>query len=319
LLWRAVRHAVDRRAALIALASTVAMSGVVAALSYLFMYRDALGRNTTAEFFAADRFTGGPLDLPSAIEHFVRGALAWNYPAGSPRLVLALAVVGFVVVALRRPLVALSLGLGLIGLMLASRFAGLPGTANRVSAPLVLLVCLLPPLAVAETVIVVLQHVRPVAAGALAGAALAVAAVAWWTPQHDEPPYRGLRGITADMAPIAASPYEDNVVITYHWMTKWSAHDLLVNGGTRHRRFVIVGEKRDLDVEYIALEQPVYTDVAGLVRRIAPPTAAVWCVVPYDVGPDAGTRACQLGPTGRERLVVNHGERGEITLWKPIA
>lgn len=321
LLHRALFAAEDRPAALKVLAATVGASVVSMIATYFFMYRAPLGRDSTAEYFTGDRFTGRLADVPSAIHALAITPLEANLRAGAAPWVLILTLIGLLVVARRQPVAVAALLPALPLCLLASWLTGFPATANRVNMPLVLFVVLLFAIGAIATSEMALSWL-PRRSGMLVGAGgVALLAAWWWTPQIDEPPYRGLRGLRQDMIPIANTPYEKNIVVSYHWMTKWTAHDLLLNGEVNPRAtFRFVSEVRDLSVEYIALEQPIYTDLSRAVATAIrePEDAAVWCIIPYDIGPEATEKSCHLDDMRRQRVLVKHGERAEIVLWTPV-
>ena len=317
LAWRAVRlEGVARQTAVRRLAVTAVSSGAVALGTYLFMYRAALGRDSTADFFVQERFSGGITDVPLATWRLAEGivhANAW-YPTW---LTVMLTAIGAVVVSRRQPWLVPTLAAGMVGVIAASATTGFPAAANRVHAPLILLLSSLTAIGAIAPVLAIRSRAQWSAALASAGSALAIAALIHWAPQDDEPPWKGLRGITQDIEPIITTPYDRNIVVSYHWMTRWTVHDRLVNGPSPPNvSYRLLGERRLGTENSPRLDQPVYERLPKLVA--ASPDWAVWCVLPYDMGPEAFGRACGLEGSGRRRLVARHGPRAEVVLWTPV-
>ncbi len=132
-----------------------------------------------------------------------------------------------------------------------------------------------------------------------------IAVAAAW-PAHQAPLPNGefLRGLTGDLQAIAASPAVDNVVLTYHFSTKWYAEDALVTARPGGRHFEVVPEtytdRRVYDPAFVAAV------VADL-----PPGAAIWCVIAFDAGPEASERACPV-PAGLTPVADFRGTRAII-------
>jgi hypothetical protein len=128
--------------------------------------------------------------------------------------------------------------------------------------------------------------------------------LAWPSHQTELPNGAFLRGLTGDLAVVADSPADDNLVLTYHFSTKWYAEDALVTAHPGGRHYDVVPETYT--------DQRVYDPsfIAGLVDAL-PSGAAVWCVMPFDVGPEATERACQV-PAGLQPIVDAHGARSII-------
>ncbi len=113
-----------------------------------------------------------------------------------------------------------------------------------------------------------------------------------------------LRGLTPDLGVIANSPAIDNVVITYHFASRWYAEDALVTQRPGGRRYVLTSETYDDATMY----DPVV--LAALVDQATSGTA-VWCVIPYDIGPDAAERACRVS-ADLIPFIETRGERSLI-------
>ena len=122
----------------------------------------------------------------------------------------------------------------------------------------------------------------------------------------DPSPTAFARWMTADLDPVAESPAPHNVVLAYHVMSHFYAHDRLVNdtaGGAS--RFTVVRERFG--------DRSLYQPVDGTIDRYDLRSGdMVWCVIPYDLGPDRSLQACRFSPTTPVDRVVD--ERG-VGTW----
>lgn len=119
------------------------------------------------------------------------------------------------------------------------------------------------------------------------------------------------RGLTSDLEVVAASTESRNIVVSYHPMSHWYADDRLVTGNAGPDTFEIVREPW-----YGA--EPLYDNPDEAVRAAGwRPGTAVWCVVPFEVGPQYASRACRIGLPGLTKQVQIRGERANIIGWLP--
>lgn len=315
--YRVLRANTGRPRWVLHLAGTCVASALVALISYLTMYRAPLGRESTAAFFVGDRFSGALGEVGPTARDLLVDSLRW---AGFAPLVLTLLLTaaGVVLLLRREPVVVITLIASVASLLLVSQVTGFPASAHRVNAPIVLLVASVPALAVLEVVLFVTGRVRLRGMAPAGIAAMALLGVVLWRPQTDEPPYKPLRGLTQDLHPLTVAPYRSNVILAYHWYTKWWLHDLLVNrraGGDRE--YHILAEEHFGGSPEAQIDQPVYQNVRSLVEEHADPSTAVWCILPFETGPEAFDAACNLTGTGRARIELPKGTRARIILWVP--
>jgi hypothetical protein len=113
-----------------------------------------------------------------------------------------------------------------------------------------------------------------------------------------------LRGVTGDLAVLADSPARHNLVFSYHFSTRWYVEDALVTSQPGGRTYDVVPE--------------TYTDrsayEAGVVAAAVaaqPSGTAVWCVMPYDLGPELTEEACPV-PPGLTPLHESRHDRSTI-------
>jgi hypothetical protein len=308
LLWWCVRGGDRRR-----LTWSVAAAAVVAiesAAIYLVAYRP-VDKATIGNYWGFASLEGHPGRFTSLLADTWRGLrdglLSWSHPSIAERfvwpvrlLVVVCLAVGLVSLGRRwPPLLALLAGAWL-AIVAASAAVGWPMTPERVNLAVFTFVYAAVVFGAMRIVGVVAQELAPV------GVAAAVVGVAVCWPAHQTPLPNGefLRGLTADLRAIAASPAADNVVFTYHFSTKWYAEDALVTARPGGHRFRVVPETyTDLRVY-----DPGF--VAGIVDAL-PPGAGVWCVIAYDAGPEASERACQV-PAGLTPIADVHGTRAII-------
>lgn len=219
--------------------------------------------------------------------------------------VSALAVVGYVAFARHWPAYpAATLG-AMAVTALVSLGADWPLTPERVNLPLWWMAWL----AVGVGSITVLHAAvrRP----PLVIAAVVVIAAALFPVSHPSRTQPFAVGLYADLAHVRGSPATQNIVLSFHPMSHFYAHDALVNESTDGRNFTIVA---DLDVPSRLLDDP-----EGAVLDAGwEPGSVIWCIVPYELGEDS-TRACRLDEEGFVQGTDHHGERARITSWSAAA
>ncbi|HUP85274.1 MAG TPA: hypothetical protein VM143_06365 [Acidimicrobiales bacterium] len=314
--FRVLRTTTGRGREVLRLVATVAASGGSALVSYLTMYRAPLGRDSTVAFFIGDRFSGSISDVAPAVRDLVVGSLRWA-GFGPMQLLAVLSLIGLAALSWRRPVVVITILVAIASLMVVSRATGFPATANRVNAPLMLLIASVPCLGAVEIALAVAGWLRVPAARYVSVAVLLLLGVGLWRPPSDEPPYKPLRGLTQDLYPITVTAHRSNVIVAYHWYTKWWVHDLFVNqkaGGDR--TFRMLAEDHFGGSPEAQIRQPVYTDIRRLVEAQPGEPTAVWCVLPFETGPEAFDAACDLSGMGWTRTELPKGERSRIILWE---
>jgi hypothetical protein len=293
LLWWCRRRG-DRRRLLWSVGAA-AVSAAVSLIVYVVAYRP-VNKATIGDYWDFASLQGHPGRFGSLLADTWRGLrdglLSWSHPSVAERflwpirlLVVACLVAGVVSLGRRWPAFVALVGGAWLSVVAASAAAGWPMTPERVNLAVFTFVYAAIGFGAMRIVGVVAREVAPVTAAAV----VVAIAVAW--PAHQTPLPNGefLRGLTADLEAIAASPADDNVVLTYHFSTKWYAEDALVTARPGGRRFRVVPETYTDRRVY----DPVF--VAEIVGGL-PPGAAVWCVIAFDAGPEASERACQVPP-----------------------
>ncbi|MFN0090382.1 MAG: hypothetical protein ACKVWR_08975, partial [Acidimicrobiales bacterium] len=219
---------------------------------------------------------------------------------------LALAGVGLAAAGRRSALPAAALASAWLATVALSAVSSWPMTPVRVNHSYVWL-------APAFAALGLLELARRAAAdwgAALAGAGLV--AGLWPGALAHLPETFGI-GLTEDLAVVAASPAARNVVVAYHPYTEVFVHDRLMNRGGRPGAFTILAEAPDERSLYDSLD-------AALAPSLGPAGgehAAVWCVMPYEIGPEAAEAACRFSPGARTRAVAEQGARARIEGWLP--
>ena len=152
--------------------------------------------------------------------------------------------------------------------------------------------------------------------------------------------------MTADLDPVAASTAPRNVVLAYHTMAHFYAHDRLVNdtpGGAGRFTVITYALVPMLWLAFIGaawfvthtplpwhgwLAMVLATGVVGDDALYRPVDATidrydlrsgdmVWCVIPYDLGPDRSLQACRFAPTTAvDRVVDERGTGTWIQGWR---
>jgi hypothetical protein len=118
------------------------------------------------------------------------------------------------------------------------------------------------------------------------------------------------RGLYRDLDVIAASPYAHNVALSYHFMSHFYVDDKLENLSSHPDRFTVVREVNGSDELYNETDQAILD--AGWQRG-----DAVWCVIPYEVGPDTADRACHVTLPGLTQRYSERLGRAWIIGWFP--
>jgi hypothetical protein len=185
--------------------------------------------------------------------------------------------------------------------------AGWPMTPERVNLPVLWMFHSAAVVAVLYLVARLVRHPALV---------LGIGAMLLWAfwpapPPHGAEPFA--RGLTSDLDVIAASPDNRNIVVSYHPMSHWYADDRLVTAYHGPDTFTIVREPwHDAG--------PLYDHADDAVRAAGwRPGTAVWCVIPFEVGPEAGSRACHIGLPGLTKQVQVRTQRAYIIGWLPSA
>jgi hypothetical protein len=107
------------------------------------------------------------------------------------------------------------------------------------------------------------------------------------------------RGLDRDLNTVRASRADRIIVVAYHFMSSPYMHDGLVNNVANRGRYQFIQENYE--------ETVTYTNLGNLLDQLHPkPGTEVWCVIPFEVGPDATGKACALDPA---RYEIFYNER----------
>jgi hypothetical protein len=93
------------------------------------------------------------------------------------------------------------------------------------------------------------------------------------------------RGLTNDLLTVANDSDGESLVLSYHVMSHWYAHDLLINSSWPARTFRVArddGSPRLFD----DLDQTLAEELRDATN--------VWCVIPYELGPERALAACVI-------------------------
>lgn len=283
----------DRRRRLIQAGGAVAASVAAGLTVWVVAYRPVAGESITS-YWRPWSLDGDASQFPRLLGDSLRqlrlGVLAWSQPDAIfdmtllvSILLMVCAVVGLVSLGRRWPPLLVFLVTGWVGVVAASYLQAWPMTPERVNLAVFF------PL-YAATVFGAVRSVSVIAresAAVTIGACLAIGLLSW--PSYETELFGNafLRGLTSDLEVVAASPSSENWVVTYHFASQWYAEDALVTSPPGDRTYELFTE--------------TYTDfrmydpavLAERVDTLAPGTA-VWCVIPYDIGPGATEEACQV-------------------------
>lgn len=289
-LWRRGHLSISPRTAVV----TGAAMATTASLSWLFFYRPLTSGNLV-NYWSGERFGAG--GLGSFIAHSSRQFTSAFVPSRD-QSVGALAIIA-TVVALAVGVVLIARGCwsflafvlcGQLGAIAASVVVAWPATPVRVNLAFLAPIATLIPFGALMLVWRALRgHVRNtlVVSVVLVSVTIAAAPLIWPTSitVNGTASTTFARGLTDDLRVVANLSGSRVVVVSYHPMTHWYVDDVF-----RHDP----PHQMDVTVLRETLDGLVYTDVDRLVGAALLPGTDVWCVVPYEVGPDATERACDL-------------------------
>lgn len=94
------------------------------------------------------------------------------------------------------------------------------------------------------------------------------------------------RGLSGDLRVLRSWAGPNNVVLSYHPMSHWYAHHELVNREADGKLFTVFRER--------AGDRGIYDDPVDQIRELLEPATQIWCVIPYETGPDDSAKACQF-------------------------
>jgi hypothetical protein len=173
-----------------------------------------------------------------------------------------------------------------------------PTTFVRVNTGFQMMFYVAAPVAAITATVVLLQRLAArthLAAAVLVGAALAAGvALAWWPYEvRRNSASTGVyaRGLSDDLQLVAEQATPGDLVVAYHLSGPY-VRDRLLNDDAVAPRIAVLDEADD----------PMVLD--DLADRLPAGTDTVWCVVPYEAGPDVSGRACDLDATWGETLSV---------------
>jgi len=217
--------------------------------------------------------------------------------------VVACTLWGLVVLGRRWVQYPITVGVAFVVSAAASAVVDWPLSAERLNLPWFWMVELAATVGLLWTLWLVARAVTAAALVAVPAALLLAPVVPGGGPE----PYA--RGLTADLDLVAASPVARNVVLSYHFMSEVYAHDKLVNRGVDGREFVVVADTAT-DDRLTARPDEVAREAGWT------PGTAVWCVLPFELGPEGVDRACRLTLPGLVRE-EHRLSRAIIVGWLP--
>ena len=288
--------------------------------TYLFIYEPVTAGGTVGTFWWEESLSGGLGDLPARAGQWWDGmAMQLVHPGlfdgGVRTLVGAIAVVGFAVgaaeIGRRWPWYLLSIVSGLTLTIPAALFFGWPVTAVRTNLAVVAMIYVVVLFGVFRSVEMLLAA-RGTRNRWLLLVPFALILLALWPPRT--PPWEHLegrtaafsRGLDADIELIADSPSDNNLVLTYHYMSHFYADDTLINTDRGDRDFIIVGETQSNASE-------VFEDVDRLIAEHLKPGGYLWCVKPFNIGPEGFDASCKFEAAGLVERVRVRGTEAEIS------
>jgi hypothetical protein len=268
-------------------------SGVLAATTYLAIYRHQT-EPSLERYWGDSLFRHGNRSLLQTIRTLVvtvgRMLLPLQY-SETASLIIGVVLLVAAVVGLRAlhrwwpPIAWTTLSTWIIAIV-ASITVSWPATAVRVNLPFVWLWFLVSIIGIGVAVRRIAPRIgQPAVAIAATVISLVVLTVAY-------KPGTGAfaRGLNRDLDPIRNSSASRIAVVGYHFMSAPYLHDGLVNNAADRARYQFIQENYE--------ETTVYDTLPSMIAALNLPAGAeVWCIVPYDIGPEASIKACLLDPT----------------------
>ena len=305
-------HKNERPRLMLQLGAACLIAACVAAAMYLGLYARLTSADSVAGFWANDSLPNGLRDLPHQM------LVAWRqmgaqivdaarFDGTLGLAVSALAVAAFVVgaweISRRWPWYLAALACGWFLTIPAALVAGWPVTAVRVNFAFVAM-------AFALTTFGFFRIVQWLA-GLIPGERIWPAVICFGVVfalmlpapiQADTSVFA--RGLRADLAPIAESPSNDNVVLSYHFKSHFYPHDLLINFKHGDRSYVIVREERG--------DQAIYDDVDEIVAENLRPGGILWCIVPNEPDREKMSKACRFDNPNLAEVWRSNGSQADI-------
>ena len=302
------------RPALALLAGASVVSAVTAAAVYVALYRPVVGRPASTAFLADwwrfDRLqsgSGGPL-LLGRTASVIRSAVL---PDGAGIGLSVLSVVlwtsfvyGVLVLSRRWPWYGVFLASGWVGILLLGATTGAPVTPVRVTVGFYFLVLATVIFGFFAGVAFMTELLGRGRGRLVPFVAIAVWVLAFMWPRLTTP--GRLFSLVREFDVVAASRATANLVIAYHFLAQPYADDRLINGSPPGR-FIVMAERHD--------DRSLYGPLDELVATKLPHGGAVWCVIPYALGPVDSNRACRFSLT--PRLVrSSYGPQAEVVEYR---
>src|SRR5438477_1068117 len=302
------------RPALALLAGASVVSAGTAAVAYVELYRPVVGRPASIAFLAdwwrPDRLqsgSGGPL-LLGRTASLIRSAI-WPGAAGIGHPVLSVVlwtsfVYGLLVLIRWWPWSGVFLASGWVGILLLCATTGAPVTPVRVTVGFYFLVLATVIFGFFAGVAFMTELLTRGRGHQVPFVAIAVSVLAFMWPRLTTP--GRLFSLVREFDVVATSRATANLVIAYHFLAQPYADDRLGNGAPPGR-FIVLAERHDDRSLYGPLDELVATKLAR--------GGAVWCVVPYALGPVDSDRACRFNLT-RQLVRSFHGPQAEVVEYR---
>ena len=300
-LFDARRTGTLRRSALpFAVTGTAMVAG--AGLVYALFYRPVGSKDSITSYWAADSLDGdssvgtllrnGLTSLQHGVVPTHNSTLPFepDVPLWLVLMACIVGVIGAIAISVWRWFFVFP-AVGQLGAIVASALTGWPVTPVRLNVPYWTFIIVLVPLGTGVVVAALASRARAserVTSALVVLAALGIVLALWPTrlSQNAQNGAVYARGLSADFARVAEMSGPDNIVLSYHHMSHWYAHDTLMNSEQPGKSFVLLWETLGDD--------SLYADVDAAIAPLVGPNTDVWCVIPYEVGPDATAQACQI-------------------------
>ncbi|MCE9623061.1 MAG: hypothetical protein K8R99_12020 [Actinomycetia bacterium] len=286
-------------------------AGLVAGFLYLATYRGQSSAGLEA-YWAGHILRPGDVPIVDTFRVLLRtcGSMAFPGPIVarldevSGLIFLCLAVVGFRDLNRSWPWIVRSALIAWAIAVVASLAVKWPVTAVRVNLPFLSLWIVAGFIGL-QRVIAICVRGRPRLALAVLVVPVLALVVLNAAEEPDSSAQAFARGLDGDLSVIRDSRAPQVVVVAYHFMSKPYIRGGLMNDDSGGSRYRLIQEAVGDPLVYSGLAAAI--DELNLIDE-----AEVWCVIPYEIGPDATEQACVLDRDEFEEFYNERLDRAQL-------
>jgi hypothetical protein len=121
-------------------------------------------------------------------------------------------------------------------------------------------------------------------------------------------------GIEKDLFAIADSSHKNNLILSYHFMSKYYTNYYLNNYYPSEGKFYQIVPESHADHNGRENRKEIYDNVNNLVSKYEN-IDAIWCIMPFAMGPKDHARACKITLPYYKTFYKKRGKRSVIIGW----